>query len=80
MPLVSPLQVFPYVLEICMLVIYPVLLGVVYGSDGGYETVKRDYNFIVNSSLAGVSLVRAQCALQWLGVLAATGRLCWQAG
>eukprot|EP00195_Chlamydomonas_chlamydogama_P016138 CAMPEP_0202892238 /NCGR_PEP_ID=MMETSP1392-20130828/2003_1 /ASSEMBLY_ACC=CAM_ASM_000868 /TAXON_ID=225041 /ORGANISM="Chlamydomonas chlamydogama, Strain SAG 11-48b" /LENGTH=778 /DNA_ID=CAMNT_0049576129 /DNA_START=97 /DNA_END=2433 /DNA_ORIENTATION=+ len=50
-------RVFPYILELCMMVIYPILLGISYHSDRAKETLMRDYNFIVHSALAGVSLI-----------------------
>ena len=53
----STLQVYPYLLEIAMVVIYPVLLGITLASEGGKETIQRDYNFIVNAALAGVTLI-----------------------
>ena len=51
-------RVYPYILECCMFLIFPILLAVVLASpDGGKTTVQRDFNFITCSALAGVSLL-----------------------
>ncbi|KAL6764680.1 hypothetical protein V8C86DRAFT_2468058 [Haematococcus lacustris] len=49
-------KIYPYILECCMMVLYPVLLGVSYGVSGGEEVVQRNYIFIVHATLAGVLL------------------------
>ncbi|KAG2437612.1 hypothetical protein HYH02_011251 [Chlamydomonas schloesseri] len=50
-------KVFPHVLEVLMLVMYAVLLGVSYSSAATEAEVRRTYNFIVHSALAGTCLV-----------------------
>lgn len=51
-------RVYPYILETCMLIIFPILLAIVLASpDGGKATVQRDFNFITCSSLAGVTIL-----------------------
>eukprot|EP00955_Chlamydomonas_euryale_P063804 358777-Chlamydomonas_euryale.AAC.6 len=56
---VNARRVYPYVLELAMLCIYAPLLGVSLASDGGAQNIQRNYNFIVHSALAGVTLVGA---------------------
>ena len=48
---------FPYILEIAMVILYPVLLGITLANAGGASTIGADYDFIVNAALAGVTLV-----------------------
>ena len=50
-------QVFPYILEIAMVILYPVLLGITLANAGGASTIGADYDFIINAALAGVTLV-----------------------
>ena len=40
-----------------MVIVFPVMLGIALASEGGKETIQRDYNFIVNAALAGVTLI-----------------------
>ena len=53
----SRLQVFPYVLEIAMLAIFPTLMGVSLGNAYAADIIQKDFNFIVNSALAGITLI-----------------------
>nr|ADF43139.1 522872p [Chlamydomonas reinhardtii] len=50
-------KVFPHVLEVLMLIMYAVVLGVSYSSQAAEAEVRRTYNFIVHSALAGTCLV-----------------------
>ncbi|GAX78809.1 hypothetical protein CEUSTIGMA_g6246.t1 [Chlamydomonas eustigma] len=50
-------RVYPYFLEITMLILYSILLGIAFGSESGAASIQQNYNFIVNSTLAGVTLV-----------------------
>lgn len=50
-------QVYPYLVELAMVILYPVLLGVVLGNARGASTVAADYNFIANAALAGVLII-----------------------
>lgn len=50
-------RVYPYVLEVAMLCIYPTLLGIALASDGGAANIEHNYNFIVHSALAGITIV-----------------------
>jgi hypothetical protein len=50
-------RMYPYILECCMLIIFPVLLAITLASSEGKNTIQRDFNFITCSALAGVSIL-----------------------
>ncbi|GAX79201.1 hypothetical protein CEUSTIGMA_g6641.t1 [Chlamydomonas eustigma] len=50
-------RVYPYVLEIAMLAIFPVLMAISIAVSGADIVLINNFNFIVNSALAGVTLI-----------------------
>lgn len=55
--LLTPEQVYPYVIEAVFVVVYAVLMGVSIATPEGEASVQKYYNFIIHSVLAGVTLV-----------------------
>eukprot|EP00798_Chlamydomonas_sp_ICE-L_P010238 gene10238-8155_t len=50
-------RVFPYILEVIMVVMFPILMAITLADDGIERTVYRDFNFIVYSVLAGIAII-----------------------
>ena len=40
-----------------MVIMFPILMGIALAGEDAHDTIQRDFNFIVNSALAGIAVV-----------------------